>query len=156
PLDRWTDFHGAVLHFILRVEDENVLAALVAQKGLVGNEDGRVGGADPQPDAHEQAGLERSRGVGKDTAQADGAGVGVNLVVHEIHRARVRELELTALVLVGQAHGHGEFQTDRLRTLARRGCAAQVQIGALVYVKIGVHRVFGDDRGEYGVVGGNE
>ena len=130
---------------VLVVDDVEDLLALVVVEGAVADQQGLVGRADGHPDAGEEARGERLVLVGEHAADAQGAGLRVDLVVHEVDRALVGKP-----LLGGQAQRHGPG-----RLVGRLGLAFADQLpdaldGALVHVEVGVHRVDRHDRGQQG------
>src|SRR5262249_58092881 len=80
-----------VADLVVAVHHPDELLGLVALHGIVGNEQRLVSPAADEPESHEQSGREQAVGVGNDGALLDRPGAAVDLVVHEVHVALVRE-----------------------------------------------------------------
>ncbi len=63
---------------------------------------------------------------------------------------------MSKFILVGQPHEHGKLQRREPRVRLRRRHRHQVEVGALVHVEVGVHRIFGDDGCQDRLVGIDE
>ena len=72
------------------IERENDLAGLIRNDGAIGDQDG-IDVAPEELNAPEDAGCEELILVIEDRASANGAGIGVDLIVDEIHVPDVRE-----------------------------------------------------------------
>ncbi len=103
---------GAVLDDILIVDDPDVAVALVGADGHLRHDERRVRIADRHAHADEHSGIEDARSdfglwVRKFGADLQGAGGGIELIVHEIHFGGVG-----VIVHVGlQRHADGEALT---------------------------------------------
>ena len=135
-----TQGHAAIVDRVVGLENENEFLAEIGAHGAIVDEN-RIARVMPhQANAHEQSRRENPLGVGEHRAGADGAGLAVDLVVHEIELAGVRIVLLV-----------GEPQIHRSPAGAVAAGAAVVQEGLLVGVEARVDRVIGDDGGEQAV-----
>src|SRR5262249_13607390 len=108
-----TDLYGPVLDFVRVIDDEDEALPLVGTDGRVGDQEGRVGGADRHADPAEHAGDEQAAVVGKDRPEPNRAGVRIKLVADEVDDALVRKV-----LVADHGHLHGDLAFSRRLDLA--------------------------------------
>src|SRR5256886_14911335 len=111
-VDDGTQLHWPVLGLVVRAYDQDVAHGLIGTDRAVVDEDRLVLMRPEQPQARKQPRREQPITVVEQRAAADGAGGGIQGVVHEDHHALVR-----IAALVGEPHLHGGAAA--LRSLAR-------------------------------------
>src|SRR5437016_4215322 len=96
-----SELDGARDYFVVFVDHIEDLATLIGVERSVVDQEGLVRSPDGKADAGEQAWKQDLVCVGEHAAQAYGAGLGIDLVIHEVDRSLMRET-----VLVGEPECH--------------------------------------------------
>src|SRR5438067_146911 len=87
--------------FVLLVDDVENLLALIVVEGALANQESWMGKADGHSHAGEIPGGECLVLVWKHSSEPQGSGLGIDLVINEVHSSPVRET-----VLIGQPQQH--------------------------------------------------
>ena len=142
--DHATQLHPPVFDLVARAEQEHVFLALIGVYRAIVDQHRGVFAAAQQLHPREQTGNVESVLVRQHGAGADRAGLRIDLVVHEVHLALVRESPPRSPIPPARDLGAS-------RELGRSPATGQrdvTQIGRLVALEIEIDRVHGHDRGQ--------